>query len=236
MWKGLDKNLYQRISMKMNLKELFDIGQEYEAPYAASIEVEFDNAVLASSAGAGTKNIKVFFTGPEKAGKTTLVNWRLKDEPTHVYSQTGTGRITTFKDEKYQIDLYDMGGGVEYLVNGVFEKKLKESDVAIFVFDVKRYINIDKYRNDEVNPRLSFLWGKKDLFNGKILISVGTHIDEVGMSENELRNHIRNLMNGKEYKSVFYNYPLILTNLTEREGAKTVFNTLDYELQKTNKP
>lgn len=226
--------------MRMNLKGLLDIDQEYEAPHAASVEVEFDSAVLASSStrtpkGDGAKKIKVFFTGPEKAGKTTLVNWRLTGEPTHDYSQTGTGRITAFKDGKYQFDLYDMGGGDEYLVNGFFEKKLKESDVVIFVFDVKRYINIIKYRNDEVNPRLAFLWGKKDLLNGKVLISVGTHRDEVEMSENELRNCIKNLMSEKEYKSVFYNYPLILTNLMEREGSKTVFNTLDYELQKTNK-
>ncbi len=181
------------------------------------------------------KNQKVFFTGPRAAGKTTLIRWLSKDEPTHCYSPTGTEECTIYEDEKYHYVLCDMGGGVNFLANGVFEKKLKESDVVFFVFDINEYMNNNSYRNDEVNPRISFLWDKKDLLNGKVLISVGTHRDKVKMSDEMLSDSVKNLLNEKDYKYVFYEHPLVLTNLTERKGAKTVFITLNDELKKRNK-
>lgn len=175
----------------------------------------------------------VFFTGPIEAGKTTLINWILKKEPTTVYNPSAATELyKTYMDNMGRFRLYDMGGGIDQLSMDVFKGILENSDVVIFVFDVNKFVCSDEYRLYNVGARLDFIWLNKDLSKNKVLIFVATHKDELALSDMEIRGRFENLLKDKDYRMLFVNYPLILVNLMKEEGIKTVYATLEKELNK----
>ena len=67
---------------------------------------------------------KVMLFGPPMSGKTTFLNWLVKDELLVKYTATGSGEYKEVldKDKKTIYTLCDMGGSPGFLTGGVMEK------------------------------------------------------------------------------------------------------------------
>ena len=182
------------------------------------------------------KNKKVFFTGPTQAGKTTLIK-QLLDEPLDedyvpTYEKDNSKH---YKSEKYDFQITDMGGGKEFLDAFSFGKLIREHDVIIFVFDVDKYLSNKKYREEEVNPRMDFLWSMySTLLKTKVLLLVGSHLDKID-NLNTVRDRIDDALEKKEYRNLLVHYPLCLCNLTQKGYVIKVYEILNKELDKLNK-
>ena len=124
------------------------------------------------------------FTGPEMAGKTTLINWIIGKDFEKDYSPTTDKDTVEYKDEEHDFSITDMGGGAEFLETHGFDKLVREHDITVFVFDVNKCFLDEKYCREEVGDRLDFLWHMEDEIDSlkKILLIVGSHCDKAKMN------------------------------------------------------
>lgn len=175
----------------------------------------------------------MFFTGPEMAGKTTLINWITNKKMVKNYTPTTDKDTVVYKDEEHDFSITDMGGGVEFLETYGFDRLIREHDITVFVFDVNRFLLDDKYRQEEVCDRLDFLWHmEKEIDNKKILFIVGSHIDFSQKNDNEVRKEIGDFLKGKDYAKLIVKYQLFLADLTKEKEVKKIMNELKNRLKK----
>lgn len=174
----------------------------------------------------------LFFTGPEMAGKTTLINWIMGKELEKNYTPTRDKDYLIFNDEEHDFTITDMGGGVEFLETYGFDKLIMEHDITIFVFDINNFFLDKRYRED-VFARLDFLWIMEKKFETikktKIILIVGSHCDEAQKSfgnKNELDKKLREFIREKEFAKLIVKNRIIMADLTEKKDAKGIMNKL----------
>lgn len=178
----------------------------------------------------------LFFTGPEMAGKTTLINWIIGKNFDKDYTPTTDKETFEYNDEEHDFSITDMGGGAEFLETHGFDKLVREHDITVFVFDVNRFLLDDKYRSEEVGDRLDFLWHMENEIESlkKTLLIVGSHFDKTkSVFTHEVRKKIQELVNDKEYVKLIPKHGLILVDLTKKKDAKVIMSELKKRIEKT---
>lgn len=175
----------------------------------------------------------MFFTGPEMAGKTTMINWITNKNFDKNYTPTTDKHTVVYKDDEHDFSITDMGGGVEFLETYGFDRLVLEHDITVFVFDVNRFLLDDKYRQEEVCDRLDFLWHmENEIDKNKILLIVGSHLDFSKKNDNEVRKEISDFLKGKDYAKLIVKYHLFLADLTNEKEVKKIMKELKNRLKK----
>ena len=175
----------------------------------------------------------MFFTGPEMAGKTTMINWITNKNFDKNYTPTTDKHTVVYKDDEHDFSITDMGGGVEFLETYGFDRLVLEHDITVFVFDVNRFLLDDKYRQEEVCDRLDFLWHMENKIDkNKILLIVGSHLDFSKKNDNEVRKEISDFLKGKDYAKLIVKYHLLLADLTNEKEVKKIMKELKNRLKK----
>lgn len=177
----------------------------------------------------------LFFTGPEMAGKTTLINWIIGKDFVKDYTPTTDIDTFEYKDEKHDFSITDMGGGAEFLETHGFDKLVREHDITIFVFDVNKCFFDEKYCREEVGDRLDFLWHMENEIVSlkKILLIVGSHHDKAEMIiTQDVRKEFYELLKGKEYAKIITKHPPIFANLTNKKDVKMIMLKLEQLIEK----
>ena len=96
-------------------------------------------------------------------------------------------------------------------------------DLFIYIFDINNYFNHDKDESDNgsnaIRQDLQMLHenlkSKEDPSN---ILLLGTHIDEMKMTEAEAQKAFRKSLDGKKYKHIAKN--LRIVNLNDGENSK----------------
>lgn len=178
----------------------------------------------------------MFFTGPEMAGKTTFINWIMGKDFDKNYTPTTDMDTVVYKDDEHDFSITDMGGGSEFLETHGFDKLVREHDITVLVFDVQRFFNDDKYRQ-EVGDRLHFLWhmeGDIEKFK-KTLFIVGSHFDKTNMSlEHEARKEFSKFVEKKDYANLIIKHRIHFADLTQEKDAKKLMSDLKQKIKKQN--
>lgn len=167
----------------------------------------------------------LFFTGPEMAGKTTLINWITNKDFDKNYTPTTDKYTVKYKDNEHDFSITDMGGGVEFLETYGFDKLIREHDITVFVFDVNRCFLDEKYCREEVGDRLDFLWHMENEIDSlkKTLLIVGSHCDKVKMNiTQDVRKEFYELIKDKEYAKIIPKHSPIFANLTNKKDVKKI--------------
>lgn len=73
----------------------------------------------------------------------------------------------------------DIGGNVEN-IKAYYEDFIKNRDICLFIFDIKKYIEQEKYRKD-VNTRLDFI--NRHINNTSHWAAIGTHVDQMEIEQ-----------------------------------------------------
>ena len=178
----------------------------------------------------------LFFTGPEMAGKTTLINWIIGKDFEKDYSPTTDKDTVEYKDEDHDFSITDMGGGTEFLETHGFDKLVREHDITVFVFDVNKCFLDEKYCREEVGDRLDFLWHMEDEIDSlkKILLIVGSHCDKAKMNiTQDVRKEFYELVKGKEYAKIITKHVPIFADLTNKKEVKMIMIKLEQQIEKT---
>ena len=177
------------------------------------------------------KGKKVMLFGPQESGKTTFVNWLIKEEQTTEHIATATGESHSYHDSENNTDyeFFDMGGAKEFLIGGVMQKKYEENDFIFMFFDVKRYTSDKKngaYRSD-VNARFEAL---ARLFKSKQkpILFIGSHSDKLDKDKQKsFRYNLQNLVeSSKDYYSFLCGQKFLLANLTSKNDVKVILNEI----------
>lgn len=169
---------------------------------------------------------KVMLFGPPLSGKTTFINWLIKDYHTKDYHASGSGDFKTLKDEENQTiyTFCDMGGGHGLLNGGVMEEKYKENDIILMFFDYAQYISDNAYKTD-VEARfdaLAFLHKQEQ----KPVLLIGSHWDELDNSQQQnvkTGGIVQLVDSSKDYYRFLGGLKLILANLTEKKEVMRIF-------------
>lgn len=169
---------------------------------------------------------KIMLFGPSQSGKTTLFNWMVYNRSTIDYiktidEETKTAKKEPFTDKITKITYTDLGGEDTYLVqNG--ESFYLKNDIVIFIFDAKKYLNMETYRKD-TNIRLSFFpdMEKKAI---KPILLIASHKDL--LSKDEIDGFASFFKKETEKYSLSTPPILILCNLTEKSDIGFVFKNI----------
>jgi GTPase SAR1 family protein len=160
-------------------------------------------AVIASSESTDTKRTEgksLGILGMPGAGKTLFLR-NLQGKPYTRYEQT-TGAEDynrfdfTHKGRTISIcEGKDIGGNAEN-IKVYYEDFLKNKDICLFIFDIKKYIDIEqeKYRND-VNARLDYI--DRHIKDMKHWAIIGTHVDQAKIEQGKsiidiVQRHVKN--------------------------------------------
>ena len=114
----------------------------------------------------GRKKVKLAILGPNEAGKTTLWNYFAGKPSSPIYEQTeGIQTIsfkasnivwTTINPKYFKVEGPDINGNGDYIRN-YWRKIIKNSDMIIFVFNAKNYLDNEHEYQRDVNQRLQFV-------------------------------------------------------------------------------
>ena len=174
------------------------------------------------------KGCSIFVFGPIGAGKTTLLE-KLGASVTTAGIGTATERYASFYvnvcDKKILIDAgEDVGGDSWYLRNGTIEDKLKSKDKIVFVFDARKFLNINnKSYRGVVMSRLFDLYNAFS-YRNKIFI-IASRLDTLGNDKNYIENEIRKQLIGKPYKDIL-NQSFGAYNLTKNSDIQSIINNV----------
>lgn len=169
---------------------------------------------------------KVMLFGPPLSGKTTFINWLIKDHPTTDYHASGSSDFKTLKDEENQTiyTFCDMGGGHGFLNGGVMEQKYKENDIILMFFNYAQYISDNAYKTD-IEARfdaLAFLHKQEQ----KPVLLIGSHWDKLNNSQQQdvkTGGIVQLVDSSKDYYHFLGGLKLILANLTEKKDVMRIF-------------
>ena len=129
----------------------------------------------------------------------------------------------------------DIGGGEMY-IQSYYEDFIKEKDIIVFVFDIKRYLEDSKYARD-VRSRLEFVWRKllektgimdyvRAFFEIKRrYILLASHGDQLTAEQKKnVKSILFNSIQGKEYAEMFHNN-MYITDLRDRDKLMELFDS-----------
>lgn len=177
--------------------------------------------------------------GMPESGKTQLYK-TLKNEKYTQEEATSIDEYPQFdfviKGRKFKVKSgKDIGGGEMYM-QSYYEKFIKEKDVIVFVFDIKRYLEDLTYAR-KVRSRLEFIWRKLmekagimdyilDIFEIKRrYILFASHGDQLTTEQKKnVKSELFNSVQGKEYAEMFHNN-MYITDLRDRK------NCLNYSIK-----
>jgi len=112
----------------------------------------------------------------------------------------------------------DIGGSEDY-VRPLYENIIKDCDILVFCFDLKRYLSDSTYEK-QVNVRFEFVCRKfKELKRSKgNFVKIASHIDEIKDSNNAIKQFHSLLQKKSYYKEFIYNFfPVDTTNRKDLE-------------------
>ena len=107
----------------------------------------------------------------------------------------------------------DIGGSEDY-VRPLYENIIKDCDILVFCFDLKRYLSDSTYEK-QVNVRFEFVCRKfKELKRSKgNFVKIASHIDEIKDPKNAIKQFHSLLKKKSYYKEFIYNFfPVDTTN------------------------
>lgn len=163
--------------------------------------------------------------GMPSAGKTQF--WKnLKGESYTAYETTNL--VQEYKPFVYKSIRIDVGkeiGGDLRNVETYWENLMQDCDIALFIFDVSKYLNDTTYL-EEANVRFDFFYrhlGEKDY------AIIASHPDKVGKvkqgEETDLVKRVQSLMKGKVYSSLFQSN-FFVRNLTDPQDFHIITEKL----------
>ena len=172
---------------------------------------------------------KVMLFGPSMSGKTTFLNWLIKDKPTEEHIATGSGNYEEITDgeNKTIYTLCDMGGSPGFLIGGVMEKKYKENDFILMFFNCAKFISDNAYKAD-VEARFDAL-AVLHKQNPKPVLLIGSHWDKL---DDFQKKSIKScgfepfVDSSKEYSRFLRGQKLIFDNLTNKKDVIGIWKEL----------
>lgn len=161
--------------------------------------------------------------GMPGSGKTQFLN-NLKGEDYSVYEQTiQSSPYKSFsfetKDKTINIKEGEDIGGDESNIRYYYIKFLQEKDVVIFLFDLQKYTEDDRYFRN-TNVRLDFI--NRHVKEESKWAIIGTHLDKV--KEEERKNiilRIQKMVEGKSYGRLLGNN-FIACDLTQKDHMEMI--------------
>lgn len=186
--------------------------------------------VVASSESTDTKKTEgksLGILGMPGAGKTLFLR-NLQGKPYTRYEQT-TGaedyNSFTFMHQGRAISICkgkDIGGNAEN-IKVYYEDFLKNQDICLFIFDVKKYIEQEKYRND-VNARLDFI--NRHIKDMKYWAVIGTHVDQVKIEQGKsIIDIVQGHMKNKPYSRLL-SINFFARNLTDKKDMDFIIDKI----------
>ena len=186
--------------------------------------------VLAGSGNSGTDKIvgkSLGILGMPGAGKTQFLR-NLQNRPYKKYEQTiGSENYEEFEFERNGrkikvVEGEDIGGNVEN-IKFYYEDFLMNKDICFFMFDIKKYIEQERYRND-VNTRLDFI--NRHINSAKQWAAIGTHVDQAKIEKGKniidiVQNHVKD----KPYSRLL-NTNFFARNLTDKKDMDFIIDKL----------
>lgn len=170
--------------------------------------------------------------GMPEAGKTQFYK-TLKGESYDNQEATGIEEYEGFKFQIAERTIRvkagkDIGGSQNYIAP-YYKKFIKENDIIVFVFDIKRYVEDTTYAQD-VRDRLDFVWRKLSekadflavlrrcsLFIRRKFLLLGSHSDQ--LTSEQIKKAMESLHEStkdKEYQDMFRNN-FFLLDLRDRK-------------------
>lgn len=173
---------------------------------------------------------KVMLFGPPMSGKTTFLNWLVKDELMEEYIATGSGEFKEVldKDKETTYTLCDMGGGPGFLTGGVMEKRYMENDIILMFFNYAKYISDNEYKAD-VEARFDALYGFYKKVSKQVLL-IGSHSDQLESCQKKNSGIMPLVDSSKEYYQFLGGLKLILANLTDKKEVMGIWEIIREEL------
>ena len=167
------------------------------------------------------KGKRLAVLGMKGAGKTRFYR-HLQNKP-YIEGESGVDEYEEFEYKKqdgktiYIRKGKDIGGSEDYI--NLYEDMIKECDILVFCFDIKRYLSDSTYEK-QVNVRFEFVCRKfKELNRPKgNFVKIASHIDEAKDPMSAIKQFNNLLKKKSYYKEFIYNiYPVNMTNKKDLE-------------------
>lgn len=204
-------------------------------PIIAFAYIFFGGALYIATRSEDTETTKLIgksigVLGMKESGKTQfLKNLQGEGQKYKKEKYQGTGiekyeKFTcTIGEKQYEIEGGTDIGGETYNIKPFYENFLKDKDICIFIFDVKKYKDKSEYRKD-TNARLDFI--NNHVENESKCAIIGSHVDKVKIKEGEsIITIVQKHVEGKAYARLL-NTNFFAYNLTNEEDMNNLVNKL----------
>jgi GTPase SAR1 family protein len=167
------------------------------------------------------EEVKLAILGPNEAGKTTLWNYFAGKPSSNIYKQTEGVQAVSFIASgivwsTIKVQGYDINGNGDYIRNN-WKKIIKDSDMIIFVFNAKKYLDDELDYQRDVNQRLHFIKSVIDELCDERKRNVwllGSYADKL-KNQKEDWKEINNIIKTKPYCDFYENKACL--NLTDEK-------------------
>lgn len=188
-------------------------------------------AVVASSESTDTKKTvgkSLGILGMAGAGKTQFLR-NLQGKPYKRCDEQTAGAEDfedfVFNHKGREISICkgkDIGGNVEN-IKYYYEDFIKNRDICIFMFDIKKYIEQEKYRKD-VNTRLDFI--NRHINDTSHWAAIGTHVDQMKIEQGKsIINIVQGYIKDKPYSRLL-SINFFASNLTDQKDMDIIIDKI----------
>lgn len=176
-----------------------------------------------------TRGTSLVILGMPEAGKTQF--WKnLKGERYTAYETTNAEQEYqpfdyVYGNRKIRINAGKDIGGSKFNIKPYWEDLMKTSDIAIFIFDVSKYLTDADYQG-QVNARLDFFY--RHVGQRKYAV-IASHADKMSHGkpgeQATLVQQVQSLLEGKKYAPLFYRN-FWTCNLTDPQDFRIITEKL----------
>ena len=170
------------------------------------------------------KGKRLAVLGMKGAGKTRFYRY-LQNKP-YVEGESGIDEYEEFEFKKqdgktiYIRKGKDIGGSEDFI--NQYEDMIKECDILVFCFDIKRYLSDSTYEK-QANARFEFVCRKfKELNRSKgNFVKIASHLDETKDPKSAIKQ-FNNLLKEKSYYNEFKYNLFFCADMTSRKDLEKI--------------